>query len=221
MTDTITSSKANKRPNEYRTLAAEKARKAGYVCRDIKQRGKYDDCMAYLNDDVWPVTWGEPKPNKQSKHVDYIADDSTAIISDCREENLQQHVKLRDKVRVRYVRFYFDDFFGDRRVQMLEPQQRQQWLYLLACMMRNGGSIADNPVIVGNELAISHTSAKALITRLVNISLLVRGGSGDLFVLESPRLTKEYSASIAALETQRERASQGGRAKAAKYKGTG
>lgn len=51
-----------RKPNEYRKLAATKARGLGLPSRYISQYGKYDDCMLFVETGQWPEIWGEAKP---------------------------------------------------------------------------------------------------------------------------------------------------------------
>lgn len=47
---------------DYRKAAGDKAASAGIQNTIIKQHGKKQDCLDYLNTGTWPVVWGEPKP---------------------------------------------------------------------------------------------------------------------------------------------------------------
>jgi hypothetical protein len=46
----------------YRKAAGDKAASAGLQITTIKQHGKKQDCLDYLNNGNWPAAWGEPKP---------------------------------------------------------------------------------------------------------------------------------------------------------------
>ena len=202
MTAVDTPVKKPRKSNEYRVRASEKANRDGLVSRYIRQHGTYEDCMAYIERDIWPEKWGEPKPAEVKGQKA-----SSNAISPLRVT----------EIKVKHIRFYFDDFFNDPRLLELEPKQQQQYLYLLAMMMRTGGRIPDNPKLVARNLDITAVAATQLIRRLCDIGLLIRNDTGEkLCTLSSRRLVREYDLAQAACEMYADRARKGGQARHAK-----
>lgn len=188
-----------RKPNEYRKLAADKARSEGRRSRYISQHGTLDDCMAYVERGIWPSKWDE------------IAQ---------QPETLPAPAGRGSGTTIKYVRLYPHDLFGDPRMLELEPIQQQRWAYLLMHMSRYMGTIPEDHKAIGRLLDMKHSEAEQLIRRLVEVGLLVRSAVGSkLCSITSPRMRAECEHVRVMVQTATERARKGGAGKAAKRKG--
>jgi hypothetical protein len=200
MSDTTPTPKKRK-PSEYRTLAANKARAEGRPSRYIKQHGTYDDCMAYTERGIWSDRWGGDEPTQQSETPPAPAGRGSGTA-------------------IKYVRLYPHDLFGDPRMLELGPIQQQRWVYLLLHMSRYMGTIPDDTKAIGRLLDVSPREAEQLVRRLTEVGLLVRSAAGTkLCSITSPRMRAECEHVLAMVQTAAERARKGGEGKAAKRKG--
>lgn len=94
---------------------------------------------------------------------------------------------------LKYVPFYFLDFFNDPRMLRLEPREQQQFLFILARMMLTGAEIPEDHKLIGRTLDISPNKAKQLVIKLKKEGFLVASQTGHrMLTLTSPRLSKEY-----------------------------
>lgn len=199
---TTTSTPKKRKPLEYRQSAAAKARAEGRPSRYISQHGTLDDCMAYVERDIWPKKWGE--------------------VAHLQTETPPAPSGRGGGIAIKYVRLYPHDLFGDRRLLELEPLQQQRWTYLLLHLSRYMGTIPEDHRAIGRLLDVSPREAEQLVRRLVEVGLLVRSSAGTkLCSITSPRMRAECSHVLTMVQAATERARKGGEGKAAKRKDRG
>lgn len=93
---------------------------------------------------------------------------------------------------LKYIPFYFHDFFDDPRVQQLTDREQQQWLMILARMMLSNATLPESPKYVAKLLDIPQKKAKEFIVKLKTLGLL-QMRADMLMALENTRLTIEYN----------------------------
>lgn len=95
---------------------------------------------------------------------------------------------MAKKHRVRWLKFFPDDFLEDPRVMRLSPIEQARWLMLLIRMWRLEALLPDDVGLIGNILGMSRNEAIKFRQRLLELKLLVI----QVPNLISPRLLHEY-----------------------------
>lgn len=108
----------SRKPEVYRKKAADKAKAAGLQSTIISQHGNYEDCNNYVDHDIWADKWGEPKLKNANGRKINVVEKGTNPNSDT-------------NVIVKFIPFYFRDFWNDPRRLGLEPCEQHQFLFLL------------------------------------------------------------------------------------------